>query len=281
MNQEFLRPRLVGRRFDEHSLPLDILKDFAALEEMLVEVAKRQYLAANPDRVRSPKGFTKGLDLHITAVEPGGAMPVIALVFSTLFPSADADYFEQAKEQIIEAIAAAEQGQPPALPPDLLRYFDRFGRGLREGEAMEFLRRTGQTASLTPATREHLLRASQAEQWTEEVPLKGRIPDVDQADHSFDLDLRDGTLVAIKGVIQRDRADRRKGIEQVRIGRAHYSAGPAGHRNPPRRARPSARRMAGRQRAGHARFACEMGGAARPPAAGTHRSDSGAVQCRA
>jgi hypothetical protein len=240
MNRVFLRPRLVGRRFDEHSLPLDILKDFAALEEMLVEVAKRQYLAANPGRVRLRKGFTKGLQLHLTAVEPGSTIPVIALEFSTLFPSADADYFEQAKEQIVEAIAAAEQGQLPALPPELLRYFDRFGRGLREGEAMEFVRRTGQTASLTPAIREYLLRASQAEQWTEEVTLKGRIPEVDQVDHSFELELRDGTklkapllelhlktvldaavgyrdgaLVAIKGVIQRDRADRRKGFESV------------------------------------------------------------------
>jgi putative transposase len=34
-------------------------------------------------------------------------------------------------------------------------------------------------------------------------------------------------------------------------------------------------------RAGHARLACEVSGAARPPAAGTHRSDSGATQCRA
>ena len=34
-------------------------------------------------------------------------------------------------------------------------------------------------------------------------------------------------------------------------------------------------------RAGHARFACEVSGAVRPPAAGTHRSDSGAAQCRA
>ncbi|EQD66230.1 protein containing Transposase (probable), IS891/IS1136/IS1341 [mine drainage metagenome] len=33
-------------------------------------------------------------------------------------------------------------------------------------------------------------------------------------------------------------------------------------------------------RAGHARFACEVSGAAMPPAAGTHRSDSGTVQCR-
>ncbi len=34
-------------------------------------------------------------------------------------------------------------------------------------------------------------------------------------------------------------------------------------------------------RAGHARFACEVSGAAMPPAAGTHRSDSGAARCRA
>jgi len=34
-------------------------------------------------------------------------------------------------------------------------------------------------------------------------------------------------------------------------------------------------------RAGHARFACEVSDAVRSPAAGTHRSDSSAVQCRA
>lgn len=240
MNQEFLRPRLVGRRFDEHTLPLDILKDFSALEEMLIEVAKHQYLAAHPDRQRIPKGFTKGLELHLTAVEEGSAIPVIALAFATLFPLGGVDYFDQAKDQIVEAIAAAENAQQPALPPELLRYFDRFGRSLHEGEAMEFARSNGQTASLTLATRKRLLCASQAESWTEEVTLKGRIPEVDQADHSFELELlngiklkaplleahrntvldahysyRSGTLVAIKGVIERDRADRPKCFESV------------------------------------------------------------------
>ncbi len=33
-------------------------------------------------------------------------------------------------------------------------------------------------------------------------------------------------------------------------------------------------------RAGHARFACEVSGTVMPPAAGTHRSDSGAARCR-
>ena len=240
MNQEFLRPRLVGRRFEQHSLPLDILRDFSALEEMLVEVAKRQYLVAHPERMRSPKGFTKGLELHLTAVEEGSVILAISLIFASLFPSSDADYFVEAKQAIIEAIAAAEQGSPPDLSPELLRYFDRFGRGLRDGEAIEFARSNGQTASLTPVIRERLLRASQAEQWSEEATLKGSIPELDQADDSFELELRDGTklkaplleqhrktvldaavgyrdgaLVSIKGVIQRDRADRLKCFESV------------------------------------------------------------------
>jgi hypothetical protein len=69
MNQVFLKPRLVGQRFDEHTLPLELLKDFAALEEMLIEVAKRDYLRAHPARARTPRGFTKGIELHLTEVE--------------------------------------------------------------------------------------------------------------------------------------------------------------------------------------------------------------------
>ncbi|MDY6816298.1 MAG: cytosine methyltransferase, partial [Pseudomonadota bacterium] len=34
-------------------------------------------------------------------------------------------------------------------------------------------------------------------------------------------------------------------------------------------------------RAGHARLACEVNGAVRPPAAGTHRSDSSKASCPA
>ena len=41
---EFLSPRLVGNRFDQHSIPLEVLKDLAALEELIVEVAKWHYL---------------------------------------------------------------------------------------------------------------------------------------------------------------------------------------------------------------------------------------------
>lgn len=242
MNQEFLRPRLVGTRFDEHSVPLEFLKDFAALEEMIIEVAKWKFRQAHPDRARVPRGFTDGLELHLTKVEDGSAIPVIALVFGTLFPSANATYFDQAREAIIEAVASANQSQDGTsqLPPNLLGYFDRFGRSLREGESMEFTAASRQVARLTTETRRKLIRASQVAEWTEEASLLGLISEADQARMSFELELRDGTKltaplnsqhldavleafsgyrkgarVQLQGVVKKNRQDQMKSIESV------------------------------------------------------------------
>ncbi|OGS94607.1 MAG: hypothetical protein A3H31_12825 [Gallionellales bacterium RIFCSPLOWO2_02_FULL_57_47] len=242
MNQEFLKPRLVGARFDQHSVPLEILKDFAALEEMIIEVAKWKFLQAHQDRTRTPRGFTEGLELHLTQVEEGSAIPVIALVFGTLFPSANATYFDQAREAIIEAVASANQNQDGTsqLPPNLLSYFDRFGRSLREGESMEFTAANQQVARLTTETRRRLIRASQVVEWTEEASLLGLICEADQARMSFELELKDGTKltapinsqhldtvleafsgyrkgarVQLQGVVKKNRQDQLKSIESV------------------------------------------------------------------
>ena len=84
MNTEpFLRPRLTGRRFEGHAIPLEFLKDLAVLEEMIVEVAKWRFLEKNPDRTRSPRGFTKGIELKLTGVEDGSAIAVISLVVAS------------------------------------------------------------------------------------------------------------------------------------------------------------------------------------------------------
>ena len=241
-SQYFLKPRLQGQRFQHHSLPLELLKDLAALEEMVMEVAKHEFLVAHQDRERIPRGFNKRLELHLSGIEEGSTIPVITLAFATLFPSHDVEYFNLAKTRIIEAIAAAEQGHVPVLPPDLLKYFDRFGRSLRSDERIVFDLPNGQSAALTPQVRDSLLRASEAKTWTEEITLKGRIPEVDQARDSFELELVDGTklkapmhaqhlnivlkasngyrkgtgvLVAIQAVVERDRAGRKTAIQSV------------------------------------------------------------------
>ncbi len=207
--EPFLRPRLIGERFEEHSIPLEVLKDLAVLEEMIVEVAKSEFLKDHPNRRRSPRRFTDGVALKLSAIEEGSAIPVISLSITTTslpFSFFDEDeeplsktYFERARDAVVNAIGAAEQGQPITdfLPEKTLGYFDRLGRSLREGEAMEFTTQARHNpARLTRETRRKLLLASsRLNELTEETSVRGTISEVDQDDMTFELQLIDGRKI--------------------------------------------------------------------------------------
>lgn len=197
----FLRPRLTGTRFDDHTIPLEFLKDLAVLNEMIVEVAKWEFLKAHPDRKRSPRGFTEGIELKLTGIESGSAKPVISLVaaVATLFPLSQL-YFEKARDRVINAVSAAEQNQviTDYLPEKVLNYFDRMGRSLRDGEAMEFVNPNHAipVARLTRETRRKLvLASSQVRELTEECSVRGAVPEADLESMTFHVQLADGRKV--------------------------------------------------------------------------------------
>lgn len=196
MTTNFLRPRLVGQRFATHSVPLDVLKDFSAFEEMLVELAKRKYLADNPERKRLPKGFGKNISVNLTGVEDGSAILAFALSMSIsgFLPPVEERYFIQAKDSIIEAIAAVEENKVLTLAPELLRYFERFGRSLHTDESIEFLY-SDKTVVFSQQTRKKLLEASQAQSWTEEITVKGHVSAVDKNTQVFDIELKNGNKI--------------------------------------------------------------------------------------
>src|SRR4051794_1078295 len=135
---DFLSPKLVGKRFEAHSIPLELLGDLAVLEEMIIEVAKWRYLQENTDRKRSPRKFTEGISLTLTAVEDGSAIAKIALALavSGLIPTPQQAYLEQSRDAIVGAIAAADDNKSPTdyLPQKALAYFDRLGRSLLDDE---------------------------------------------------------------------------------------------------------------------------------------------------
>jgi hypothetical protein len=83
-------------------------------------------------------------------------------------------YYDQAREAIVGAISAAAENKPAIafLPEKSLAYFDRFGRSLRDGEAIEFPSPDPHTppARLTREVRRKLLLASSdVEELTEEI----------------------------------------------------------------------------------------------------------------
>ncbi|UUE99042.1 hypothetical protein NDY24_04165 [Xanthomonas hortorum pv. pelargonii] len=65
MKIDFSQPKFTGARFDEHTLPVDVARDLAAYERLIVELAKHLYLQEHPGRQRVPKGFEAGFRLDI------------------------------------------------------------------------------------------------------------------------------------------------------------------------------------------------------------------------
>jgi hypothetical protein len=197
----FLSPRLVGDRFSGHAIPLEMLKDLAVLEEMIHEVAKWKFLEEHSDRQRTPRGFTDGISLKLTSIDDGSAIPCIALCLAslTLFPPANQTYFVQARDSIVAAVDAAEHGESITkyLPESQLSYFDRIGRSLRDGETIEFNPADAERpARLNKVTRRKLLFASsQVQDLTEEVTLRGTIPEADQVKMTFEIQEVNGAKV--------------------------------------------------------------------------------------
>ena len=87
---------------------MDMLKDLAVLQEMLIEVAKWRFREENPDRVRSPRGFTEGVELRLSGIEEGSVRPVFDLSLGTsqlaMLTMHRQEYFQQARDAIIGAI---------------------------------------------------------------------------------------------------------------------------------------------------------------------------------
>lgn len=239
--QDFLKPILHGERFREHAVPLEILKDFSALEEMLVEVAKWKFKQDHIGRERVQRNFANGIELQLVGVEDGSAKLAIVLAFTStlLFPPENVKYFEQARTEIVNAIALSAVDRPQVLPSSYLSYFDRFGRGLRSGESIDFPHENG-TVSFNSEIRKKLIRSAQVEFWTEETALRARVYEADLAHDSFEFELSDGSrakaplddkyrdavldamkgyhegaFVLIQGVIKRDRKDHLKAFESI------------------------------------------------------------------
>ena len=195
MKIDFSQPRFTGARFDEHTLPVDVARDLAAYETLIIELAKYLYLSDHPDRQRVPKGFAASFRLDIERIDEGSAKPLLALVMAgaLVLQGGERDYFERARDLVAECVAANVANLPDAFPKELLVHFNQFGRSLREDETLELPlpgANTG-TARLTQDKRKQLVLAAD-QVYEREISLLGHIEEVDFAKSSFRVRLVDG-----------------------------------------------------------------------------------------
>jgi hypothetical protein len=194
---EIFTPRYEGDRFNEHRLPLDLIEDLSVFQEMAIEMAKVIYKERNQDRERIPKDFTKGISFELENIGEGSTIPKIVLItaMSGLFPQENVTYFEEAKDRIIEVVqSASDDTNINAHAPDsILKYFSRFGKKLGEDEFIEFNPNGEKKAKFTRESRKKIIKASsRANEYNEEVNLRGLISEIDFQKMSFTIDLPNG-----------------------------------------------------------------------------------------
>ena len=204
MNTEILlEPRFTGERFRANTLPLSLLRDLEALQGIILEIAKDEFRRANPNRQRTPRGFSEGLTLHLVGSREGSYVAQIGRVIdSTVLPGLDprTQAARAACDRFVETIAHAQdstQGASIPLPSGAWSYVERFGRGLHDGEAIDLVRRQGSTVQFTRELRRRLLLTRPgAQMLTDEVELVVKLGDVRPKDQSITIEVADGRSVS-------------------------------------------------------------------------------------
>jgi len=193
----------VGPRFNDHGLPLELLEEIGALEDVTIELAKWLYLKNNPNRKRIPRGFTNGISIQLDSIESGSTILPISLFIASsgLFPSSKLEYFEHASKHLVNAIQAAENKQDVTeyMPEELLSYFNKIGRKLQSNESIEFTPKNVTKARLTKETRKRLILAStKAKDYLDEVTIRGYISEMDKAKNTFQIQQLDNQRITGK-----------------------------------------------------------------------------------
>ncbi len=198
MKTDFIQPRFDGARFEEHTLPVEVARDLAAYETLIVALAKHLYLIEHGDRERVPKGFAADFHLHIEKIDAGSARPLLALVVagSLALTGGSSSYFERSRDLISECIASADGTLPDEFPRELLSHFNQIGRSLRDGESMQLPRAGVAPAVLTPDRRKKLVLAVD-KVYEQEVELLGTIDEADWAKSTIRLRLSDGNQTVV------------------------------------------------------------------------------------
>ena len=203
-SSEFMKLEFQGKRFTGGEMPLDTLRDLTALKEMIIEVAKWKFREDNPGRTRSPRGFAQRIDLKMVRIEEGSAVPVIALsTQEPIIPGMQLpyqEYIEEATALIIQAIGTEDPELNEItnghLPRKYLAYFDQVGRSLHEDESLKFnFPAKKAVASLNQGTRRALIARSRIREITQQVALRGSIPEADQERMTFELQQIHGSKI--------------------------------------------------------------------------------------
>jgi len=187
---KFLKAKFQGKRFDDHTLPLEVARDLAAYETLIIELAKYPFKANNPERQRLPKGFGANFQLHLERIEEGSTEAIVAEYRSPNQLMAHSEqYFYDARDMVNSCIAG---DTPENFPRSLLNQFNVIGKSLRSDEKWFF----SDNAVLTPQRRKELV-LSVSRVYERDTELWGTIDQLDFKNRTFRLSLENNKSIPV------------------------------------------------------------------------------------
>ena len=198
-----LRPRLTGKRFDKHDIPLAVLKDLAAFEGIIRKAARNAFFRENKDKSRVPTGFLKGFSLNIAGVKDGSAIPELRVECndSELFKDKTLShkYLEIGINDLYDLMEKASNSDEEitGISKEDASEFAKIGKSLREDEQIEFVR-NDKIIPFNSRSRLAFLKASKDESISESKHFIGLVIEVDTEKGAFTLRLISGKSITAK-----------------------------------------------------------------------------------
>jgi hypothetical protein len=140
---EFLNIKYEGERFSSGRLPLDVLADLEALEDILTTFAREIWLGEN-DRERMPNGYTDWFRMSLTGVGDGSALPRLELAVvensqqDMVSDDTRRSLMLKAEEKFAAVLKSANDGSEIILSGTQIRNFNRFLTNLKPGELFKY-----------------------------------------------------------------------------------------------------------------------------------------------
>ncbi len=153
--------RFVGDRFADADLPVDMLSDLKVLGDLVVALAKREFLRRHPERREVPPGFDEAVSLVLGEVGKGSAMPKLNYrgdAARRMFP----DFADELEEVVYSSFdrvafiydAASHDDIPEFLSTKEIKAMSGIGANMRKGEYMEFQDKKGRDGKVVRWSRE-------------------------------------------------------------------------------------------------------------------------------
>lgn len=132
----FIEPVLKGERFNDPSIPHEILPDLEGYLKIVIAFAKELYRKEHPKKTRLQKGFEARFKVRLTGIELGSTKPVFSREYDE--DSWENDEFDRARDIINQQLLSLERNvQFSGFSEKIIPLFKSFGENLKPDETIE------------------------------------------------------------------------------------------------------------------------------------------------